>query len=326
MTSQAPDQEQIRDAAALWAVRLNEGVLPPDARGELNAWKAADPRHVAALEFALSTWAALGDLAAPTAAPAPAHLPAARPVRRRRWRGAAVAAVLLLALGVALPGARQAWAPLFADYASGTGQVRSLDLPDGSQVTLDAQSAFDLAYTASERRIRLLRGQAVFTVAPRVGAEQRPFVVEYAGATTRALGTQFVVGEGGGGAWVGVLEHSVAVALASPPRQGEAQRVVQQGQSVSYSAAGGVQPLSLDVTRATAWRQGQVIFEREPLQAVVARLQRYAPGHIVIANRALAAREVSGLFRLDSLGGLADTFSRELGARQFNLPGLTVLY
>ncbi|MFO6380697.1 FecR family protein, partial [Pseudomonas aeruginosa] len=114
-------------------------------------------------------------------------------------------AAVLLALGSAW-NERDAGVSWLADHATGKGEVRILRLVDGSEVELDAQSAIDVAYDSRERRVRLLEGSAIFRAAPRAGRETRPFVVESAGGSTRALGTRFLVSRNDDGSvQVGVL-------------------------------------------------------------------------------------------------------------------------
>lgn len=329
MTSPDSPEQKIRQAAAAWAVRLDGREPAPERASALRRWLAEDPRHAPALELARRTWAELASLGqTPAMACPPATV--ARPLysRRQRWlrRSAAVAALLLVVLCVPL--GQRMLIPVLADHATGTGEIRQVTLPDGSRVELDAQSAIDVAYTGGERRIRLLRGAACFDVAPMGQGEQRPFVVERSGGTSRALGTRFVVGDMGTEArWVGVLEHSVEVALVSPPSKGLSRRVIGQGEMVRYSAAAGIEALTAeDLQRATSWQRGLLIFERQPLREVVAQLNRYRAGQIVITDRSLSSREVSGIFRLDSLDEALTTVTRELQARRTDFPGISLIY
>ncbi|MBI8671810.1 FecR domain-containing protein, partial [Pseudomonas aeruginosa] len=212
------EQQQIRQQAAEWAIRLDGGDLDRSRREALDGWLAADPRHPAALALAQRTWKQLGSLAEPrTMVQTPvASAPRRAGGRRKGWRGWAAAAAVLLALGSAWS-ERDAGVSWLADHATGKGEVRILRLVDGSEVELDAQSAIDVAYDSRERRVRLLEGSAIFRAAPRAGRETRPFVVESAGGSTRALGTRFLVSRNeDGSVQVGVLEHRVAVALAHP--------------------------------------------------------------------------------------------------------------
>ncbi|MCV4127803.1 FecR family protein [Pseudomonas aeruginosa] len=283
------EQQQIRQQAAEWAIRLDGGDLDRSRREALDGWLAADPRHPAALALAQRTWKQLGSLAEPrTMVQTPvASAPHRAGGRRKGWRGWAAAAAVLLALGSAW-NERDAGVSWLADHATGKGEVRILRLVDGSEVELDAQSAIDVAYDSRERRVRLLEGSAIFRAAPRAGRETRPFVVESAGGSTRALGTRFLVSRNeDGSVQVGVLEHRVAVALAHP-------------------------------------RTGTV--GRRELGEVVARLNRYRPGHLLVAPGALAQRRVSGVFRVADLEPSLQSISDELGVRSLGLAGVTLLY
>ena len=331
--SQGPEQQIITEAAAEWAVRLHAGALSEDARAQLDQWLAADERHAPALRFAEQTWAALGELAL-EARPLAHRLPpaAARPApvtrRRRPLRWVGRAAVLSLVLAVGWVSGPTLLLQMQSDYRTGAGEIRTVQLDDGSSVELDASSAISIDYDSNERRISLLAGSAVFDVAPMSEAETRPFVVQSAGGRTKALGTQFVVGrEGSDQAWVGVLQHSVAVSLQSPPVQGAAQQTLEEGQSARYSVKNGVQPLpEFDLSAATSWRRGVLIFDRQPLGQVIEQLNRYRPGQILLANPALASRQVSGVFRLELLDSALQTLTRELHIQRIELAGISLMY
>ena len=338
MNSQGPEQQIITQAAAEWAVRLHAGALSDEAQAHLAQWLACDERHGPALQFAQQTWAALGELALePHALKPEAHRlrpesPCARPApvtRRRRplrWVGRAAAVCMVLA--VAWVGGPNLLVQMQADYRTGTGELRTVQLDDGSSVELDASSAIRIDYDTHERRISLLAGSAVFDVAPMGEAETRPFVVQSAGGQTQALGTQFVVGrQGADQAWVGVLQHSVAVSVQSPPNGGAAQQVLKEGQSARYTPQRGVQLLpGFDLSSATAWRRGVLVFDRQPLDQVIEQLNRYRPGQVVLANPALASRQVSGVFRLEMLDGALHTLTRELHIKRVEMAGVSLIY
>lgn len=328
-------EQDIRQQAADWAIRLGAGALDAEQARALARWQAEDPRHGPALQFAQRTWAdlaRLGEMPAPAHAPAGLATPRARPHqsarRRPRLRWAASAAAVLLLAGLGVEQGQQMLLPLLADHATAKGEVRQVQLPDGSRVELDTRSAIDLEFSDTERRVRLLGGDAYFTVAPLGPNETRPFVVESAGGTTRALGTQFLVSQDDAhGAWVGVTEHSVALALERAPERGAREQILQEGQSARYDAHGGIETLApRDLQRATSWRRGVLVFERVPLGQVAEQLNRYRPGRVLISDSALAGREVSGVFRLDILDEALDTLTHELGVNRLDLPGVTFLY
>lgn len=327
------NEQAIREQAAEWVVLQGAGPLSSAQQQALEQWCAEDPRHAQAHAFAQATWADLGQLAS-LPMPAPARrgqvVQVAAPViRRRRPRlrqaVACCALVLVAALGVEQgPQWLLSWR---ADYLAAAGEVRRVTLPDGSQVDLDSRSALQLAFDGQQRRVRLLAGDAVFSAAPVTAAEPRPFVVEYAGASSQALGTRFVVGAAGEGGWVGMLEHSVEVTLQVPPDQGSARQLLREGQALRYDQAQGIRLWpGRDLQRATDWQRGVLVFERQPLAEVIERLNRYRAGRLLVIDGALARREVSGVFRLDNLTAAPAVLAAELKAERLELPGLTLIY
>src|SRR5262249_47517094 len=68
--------------------------------------------------------------------------------------------------------------------------VETVELPDGSILRVNADSAVDIAYTRNERRIFLTRGEANFSVLQDV---KRPFVVRIDEVEVHAIGTTFNV-------------------------------------------------------------------------------------------------------------------------------------
>jgi len=322
LISQEPQQRSIREAAAEWAVLLADDALDDGQQQALQQWLQADARHAEALAFARRTWAALGSLPADKplrrralpVAPELARHPR-RHARLRRWGAAACLALLLGGLG--LTQSERLLLPLLADHRTASGEVRSLTLADGSEVTLDSASAIRLDYSAGQRRIELLAGAAIFQVAPQA---DRPFVVEAAGGSTQALGTRFVVQrEAGAGALVGVLEHAVQVTAA------DQQRRLQEGDSLRYDAA-GLHDAVLDLQRVTSWQRGLLVFDRQPLGQVIEQLNRYRPGYILIGSDAIAQREVSGVFRLDGLDDALATLTREMQLQHRELMGVSLIY
>lgn len=328
VNSPESQQPSITETAADWAVRLHAGGLDVQEHAELQRWIDSDSRHAAELAFAQQTWAALGDLQLDTPVhrqrPPSVGVPSRRAQRRRPWRVAASVALLLVVAGVGWLQGPQALLQMQADYLTAKGEVRMVRLVDGSTVELDSSSAIRLDFDGEQRRISLLAGSAIFDVAPMAGQETRPFVVQSAGGQTRALGTRFVVGrEADDQAWVGVLQHSVAVTQQDKPQT----TVLQEGQAARYSMQNGVVDLpNLDLARATSWRRGVLVFDRQPLAKVVEELNRYRPGRVVLTDAELGKREVSAVVRLDMLDKALGTLTEELQVRRFDLAGVSLIY
>ncbi|WP_447810473.1 FecR family protein [Pseudomonas putida] len=316
MSRLPPITEAQFQAALQWFNRINE--QPGQAEGAaFKRWLLADPAHRAAYDQAQVLWQ---KSAAPAARLADEEQDAlqryldamARPPARGGWRraaGLALAACLVLAVGVA-----GGWHPgywlqdLQADYRS-AGQIRQVTLADQSQVTLDAGSAIAVDFAHGERRVRLLHGAAFFEVTH----TGEPFLVEAAGGEVRVLGTQFEVREQGEGAQVTVRSGRVGVS----PAQGTVARELTANQQVIYRAGRVGDTLAVDSDNRLAWRQGWLNYYQVPLAQVIEDLGRYYPGRILLLDGDLGQRKVSGSFpvaepllALDSLGKVMG-FSRQ---------------
>src|SRR3546814_6044559 len=107
------------------------------------------------------------------------------PARPRAWWpiGAGIAAALALVV-VLWPGLRPD-VPIRSYAAS--DRIESVQLPDGSSVRLDLETAIDARFGIGRRDIEFRPGRAMFDVAHDAS---RPFVVGAGVGTVKALGTR----------------------------------------------------------------------------------------------------------------------------------------
>ncbi len=91
---------------------------------------------------------------------------------------------------------------------TGIGEIRSLRLADGSDVTVNTDSVLQSVISAGQRRVRLARGEAFFKVAHDSG---RPFVVGAGNISVTALGTAFSVRNSGDTIIVTLVEGRVRI-------------------------------------------------------------------------------------------------------------------
>ena len=189
----------IEQAAGEWLARLDRGLAPEEAV-EFAEWEAADPRHRVQLERLKATWRALD-----TADEVPEIMRLVQEMeqsqrQRARWRRPKIALVGL-GMAAALTLAWIGWSRLgrasatFARSENRAYQIvpssgQRLTLVDGTVVEFSADSAVEPAFTAQERRVRLVRGEAHFSV---VRDAARPFIVQAGTVAVRAVGTAFNV-------------------------------------------------------------------------------------------------------------------------------------
>jgi len=185
--------EAIAHEAAAWVVRRDRGFSSAREMLAFERWCAADARHAEALAHAEAGWSGLDFI---PEALAQEVLASAKPRPRfSLFVGLPLAAAAALALvfwtgrepqgGEATPSPSAAELVLLAEVAP-----RQHTLSDGSRLSLNQGTELVEAFTEDERRLRLLRGEAHFSVSK---DPQRPFIVEAGGVEVRAVGTAFSV-------------------------------------------------------------------------------------------------------------------------------------
>lgn len=308
-----PDRplDPLAEAALEWQVRLNSGDAGVRDRRAYLVWKNASAAHCEAAGRAEELWLQLGHAGVK---------PGAAALRPRSARaGRALAAGLAVALigAVLWFGSTAGWMP--GAYRTGTGELRTLRLDDGSTLELDAGTAIKVDFTGEHRRLVVRRGQIYVMVAPDAA---RPFDVEAGGGTTRALGTAFNIRHDGPGVEVAVTEHAVRVSTSRP----ENPAIVPAGQAVFYAAGKRIEPpLIIDPQAVTAWRRGYLVFDKEPLASVMQRVSRHRRGFIVIRGDALRELPLTGIFKASDTDALLEALPQSLPVRVRRWPGLTVI-
>lgn len=289
-------------------------------------WLHADPAHAEAYAQAQVLWELSEEPAATLAEEDAAALDALlrkmdAPTLQRlpRWGAAlAMAACLVLMVSVGMGWNPQRWAEdLSADYVSAPGQVRTVALADGSQVTMDADSAIAVHFDAGERHVELRRGAAFFQVTH----TGQPFVVDGGRGETRVLGTQFEVRLQPVGAQVTVLSGRVGVKAASDAPQ----QILTAGQRVTYDRERTSDPQPVDSESQLAWRQGWLNYSRTPLADVISDLNRYYPGRIMLLNDQLAAKTVSGSFPSRDPQAVLAALKSVIGFEQYEALGRVIV-
>jgi transmembrane sensor len=301
--------DAIAAQAATWVARCDAGLSHAEA-SELAAWRAADPRHVAAFDQLQQIWSAADrPRAAGAAAKMHAQL-AARAQRRRKRRLAAAAAALVVCLAGAFSMREFTRGPAVEPAArTAVAQTTLLGperrtLPDGSTAEYPRGTILSVDFSGDARRISFDRGEAHFEVAH---DPARPFIVSAGGIAVRAVGTAFAVHVSPESTAVLVTEGKVAVNAASPSvgRERVAPTLIEAGQTIAVPAtplAGGADVILLtgpEMEARLAWRQRRAEFSAVPLAEVIATVNRHNAAQFVIEDEALRAVPLSGVFRID---------------------------
>ncbi|WP_258378906.1 FecR domain-containing protein [Pseudomonas mosselii] len=281
MTPSPAQREAIR-AAAHWYARLASGTVDVHEQARWQQWHDSDPLHQQAWQRMQAISDNLGRMPGQLAA---STLLAAGQSRRQVLYGLAC---LLGGGTLATLGWRSDLGlALRASHYTAVGERRTFTLADGSQLTLDTDSAVDVRFDDHQRLLVLHRGQLAISTGTDPAA--RPFLVETRFGRVQALGTRFLVSTGELGCEVAVMEKAVRVSVeGSQPLRLEA------GQRVGFGPS-GIGRIRVNDASVGAWQDGSLIAIEQPLAELLAQLSRYRPG-VLRCDPAVAAMRISGAF------------------------------
>lgn len=323
--NRAPSSDMIDATAAVW-LSLRDRGLNSEETARFVRWLQEDARHAEVFTSLDATWKSFDRLSTSSVSntpgagidspsPRPAPAPKRRIVRRTTLLAAAALVIALLALWPIVRARRGTTETTIGGY-------QRLELSDGSVAQLNTDTAIRVAFTAVERRVELLRGEAFFEVAK---DGSRPFVVRTGLVEVRAVGTTFNVRQRDTGVEVLVGEGQVTVA-STLRRAGSAKLPLAVTATPSLLSArqriivtrGGVDGVSVadkiilvspaELQRALAWQERRLEFEATPLGEIVSEFNRYNRRQLVLGDPGLASRCFSGSFRADG----CETFARLL--------------
>jgi transmembrane sensor len=297
-------QRRVRDQAARWHTRIGRR-LSIAQRQAFETW-IADP--VNAREFHAQRYLldVTMELKGRPCADLLDSVSQAKPARSWAvWTSSAVTAAVVVVLATG-------WSMLRSEgyvpqtYHAATGEVRNVVLPDGSVVGLNTQTELEWVGSPSDRRVRLIRGEAYFQV---VHDPARPFRILLAHSQVQVLGTRFdVYQKADGDVRVSVISGVVAVeALDDGQGVPSWSRRLTSGQQIEYSPVGLVADVhSIVAPKVIRWREGMMETQGEPLKDFVSDISRYTTERIVIADPRAATQQVGGAFSVRNVNATLD--------------------
>jgi transmembrane sensor len=332
------DNNRIEQTAAEWLAQHDGGNWSEGDQSRLSAWLAAATAHRVAWLRLQAAWREAGRLQALGAGIPAGTLPQqgqwslanfapnpalqsftdarqqldklqfaprkpAKPVRVHRY--AALAGLLLLAVGFTGWGWFRNMPVEQAVYTAAIGELRSFDLGDGSRLTLSSGSRVAVSFSRAKRRLDLQQGEAFFDVAK---DPARPFVVNADARSATAVGTRFSVRRETADIRVVVVEGTVKLEDGAQPAHTSA--LLPAG-SIAVAGSAGVQVNHAGIEAAEHlldWRSGFLSFRDTPLAEAATEFNRYNARQIVLADNTVAALRIGGNFRWTN----ADAFVRLL--------------
>lgn len=273
------DSDSIDAQAASWFARNHADTDRAD-RKAFAAWQT-EPAHARAYAEFEQLWADLAQLQQ-------LNKPVALPQRKPSvWRPAlAVAAALICAVLATHIGApRELYHSQVAAHAKG---MRTLNLPDGSTLYVNANTQLRVDFTAHQRIVHLDKGQLYIEVAP---DKERPLFVQAGEANVRVVGTGFDVRRSQQQLVVSVAHGQVA--FAPDAKNPVTLLGAQQRATYSY-AKGTLQQQTLNGQEVADWRSGHLSFRNRELASLIDELSLYRPQAPLQVSQAVAQLKVSG--------------------------------
>jgi transmembrane sensor len=315
----------IEHEARKWLIRMDgDEPLTDTERAALKDWMSRSKLHRSELVRLCNFWSGaniLTDLVG--------SLESARRQRKEHrslgWRptilmaaGATLASVMLVYWALTEPGRTVTYT-----YGTSIGQQTTFPLSDGSSIQLNTNTQVQVAYTGNSRRIRLLRGEALFTATP---DPKRAFEVYAADSIVRAVGTAFTVHLEGRKVDVIVEKGIVDVSEVSSTRTNLGRLRAHDATSLD-SGNGRIEVHHLtdtELQRRMSWREGYLAFSGEPLSEVVAQLNRYSTKTLEIGNPKLASIAIGGRFKIGDLDSVLDLLNTTFGIRSRQINDSTI--
>ncbi|MFT5709393.1 MAG: transmembrane sensor [Halioglobus sp.] len=294
--SQLDTTESYHDTALGWIARFRSGSASAEDHQEFALWLAQDSSHKQMMDSMLDMWADLASVQqlysdTPDTTTQPA-------VNDNNWFKGAIGAAAALMLALFFwPASQQPIAQSL--YQTALGEQQTIELEDGSTLTLNTNSQVAVSFDEKHRALKLIKGEAFFKVAK---DPERPFKVNAGSAQVTAIGTAFNIYRNNGTSNITVVEGVVKVTeLGSTPNRTPQTEILRANQKLKVTTTGLQAATKADVSQQTAWQHGELIARNMPLVELITQIERYHDIHILVSDASIATLSVSGVFILSEL-------------------------
>jgi len=333
--SNSPETDAIDREAAYWVLRIDRRLTAAE-QDEYSQWLSADPRHRDAIAVQRWGWEELDRLTGlqttVNALPDPDLLAPSRKLGARKflefapWLMAVAAAVAVgLFIRSEHPASETTRSPANESVAVPSyalaAPIEQRTLEDGSVIELNRGAAIETHFSAAERRVSLMRGEANFTVAKN---PNRPFIVSVGGIEVRAVGTVFNVRLDRAAIEVLVAEGKVQVeqSAANVPTGGQPLiPLMIAGQHAVVALSPEAAPPQVATLSAeeqeqkTAWQPRLLDFTSASLSEIVTDFNRRNPVRLILGDPELGALRLSATFHSDNVEGFVRLMESDFGMR-----------
>ncbi|GAB2190995.1 pyoverdine signaling pathway anti-sigma factor FpvR [Sessilibacter sp. MAH1] len=297
--------EQALDTASEWLVRLRSENVSEQDKIAFSTWLNTSPSHIHAFDEITDLWRLTGQIddellasieqAKPKVESYSSHYQCSDgSIFKRLSIWATGLALVCLCAVVSVNWYQSQTLNPSVEYQTQAGDLLEVNLPDGSIVHLNTRSKIIVTFTAKQRLVQLVDGEAYFEVAK---DPQRPFVVETTRGTVTAVGTAFNVYKQKSSDTVTVTEGIVRVKQhkgATTPYPES--KFVSANQEVKLNSNGLREADAALMKRSVEWLTQTITFQNTPLGEAIEEINRYLDTPVYFSQAKLAALHVSGTF------------------------------
>ncbi len=342
------DNEQRLEQACLWVSRLDRELTQTE-QTELKAWLADNPQNLNELLETAGLWDKMDELSRLSDL-----FPKTRETHKAKPNYAlyAAACTLLVIFASWFFVSNQALLPLHTEqtnilatqtnYQTKIGQNQTIQLPDGSELTLNTNTFVQVKFSESRRIIDLQRGEIHIQVAH---DKNRPLDVLAAGKKIQAVGTAFSVQMKQDIVELLVTEGKVKVETSTPEVIADNKlkelsetisniqkpaQFVAQGEKVKLDLTGKKaekieKVAAAEIAAKLSWRSGNLVFRGETLAQAMAEIERYTETKINLAdNEQLKNIKVAGVFKTGDIKGLLIVLSQNFNIKHNTMADGTI--
>jgi transmembrane sensor len=217
--------------------------------------------------------------------------------------------IRMFEMDISTQSAARAW----IEKSTRKGEKIILSLPDGSTITLNADSKikYPAQFTLPSRDV-FLEGEAYFSVAH---DSARQFIVHTGRVSTTDLGTKFNISAFPSDSTIAVSleEGTVAVASGNVDKAHRALVLAPSEQFIFNRRSGSSTVGSFDPRKTSGWRNNLFVFDNEPLSTVLVKMEREYGVKFEVSDTALTRRFIKADFHNESAWTVAEILKKATG-------------
>ncbi|WP_372933685.1 FecR family protein [Mariniphaga sediminis] len=171
------------------------------------------------------------------------------------------------------------------------GGKTNISLPDGSVVWINSGSTFSYPTEFKDERVVEINGEAFFDVV----SMAEPFIVKSSFGEVKVLGTEFNMKAYENEPFETTLVKGAVLFTGKNGKE------IKLKPGMQVVVAGGIfESGSVDTELFTSWKEGKLIFKDEPLQNVIARLERWYNVDIELKDDQIKNLKFNGTIEMET--------------------------